>query len=102
VSSKNLIGYSGAACLHPHRATAAAIRQALGNNASYIMHDLTLARIRMAGCHLRCAATPLQSGKCYLLLEFHPMTPAETGARRTDASTRPRLTACCYATWRMK
>jgi two-component system nitrogen regulation sensor histidine kinase GlnL len=49
------------------------MQQAVHNNASYIEHDLTLGTHAHGKLHLRCAATPLQFTKRYLLLEFHPM-----------------------------
>lgn len=52
---------------------AGAMQQAVHNNASYIEHDLTLGTHAHGKLHLHCAATPLQTGKRYLLLEFHPM-----------------------------
>lgn len=73
LSSKNLIGHP---VLHTFTHTeqlAAAMQHALSNNASYIEHDLTLGTHAHGRLHLRCAATPLQSDKHYLLLEFHPM-----------------------------
>ncbi len=52
---------------------ASAMRQAIHNNASYIEHDLTLGTHAHGKLHLRCAATPLQLTRRYLLLEFHPI-----------------------------
>ena len=73
LSSKNLIGHPlQHAFTHTEQLTAA-MQQSLSNNASYIEHDLTLGTHPHGKLHLRCAATPLQSEKRYLLLEFHPM-----------------------------
>ena len=73
LSSKNLVGHPlQQAFTHTEQLTAA-MQQALGNNASYIEHDLTLGTHTLGKLHLRCAATPLQSDKRCLLLEFHPM-----------------------------
>ena len=73
LSGKNLIGYPVQhAFTHTEQLTAA-MQQALGNNASYIEHDLTLGTHTHGRLHLRCTATPLQLGRHCLLLEFHPM-----------------------------
>ena len=73
LSSKNLIGHPVQQAFTHTRQLAAAMRQSLSNNASYIEHDLTLGTHPHGKLHLRCAATPLQPGNRYLLLEFHPM-----------------------------
>jgi two-component system nitrogen regulation sensor histidine kinase GlnL len=73
LSSKNLIGHPVQHAFTHTEQLVAAMQQALTNNASYIEHDLTLGTHAHGKLHLRCAATPLQSGKHYLLLEFHPM-----------------------------
>ena len=73
LSSKNLIGYPVQHAFTHTEQLAAAMQQALNNNASYIEHDLMLGTHTHGKLHLRCAATPLQSDKRYLLLEFHPM-----------------------------
>ena len=73
VSSKNLIGHPLQHAFTHTEQLAAAMQQALNNNASYIEHDLMLGTHAHGRVHLRCAATPLQLGKHYLLLEFHPM-----------------------------
>ena len=52
---------------------ASAMQQAIQNNASYIEHDLTLGTHAHGKLHLRCAASPLQFARRYLLLEFHAM-----------------------------
>lgn len=74
LSSKNLIGHPVQHAFTHTEQLAAAMQQALNNNASYIEHDLTLGTYKHGKVHLRCAATPLQhQGRHYLLLEFHPM-----------------------------
>lgn len=73
LSSKNLIGHPMLHAFTHTEQLAAAMQHALSNNASYIEHDLTLGTHAHGRLHLRCAATPLQSDKHYLLLEFHPM-----------------------------
>lgn len=73
LSSKNLIGHPVQHVFTHTEQLVAAMQQALTNNASYIEHDLTLGTHAHGKLHLRCAATPLQSEKHYLLLEFHPM-----------------------------
>ena len=73
LSSKNLIGHPVQHAFTHTEQLVAAMQQALTNNASYIEHDLTLGTHAHGKLHLRCAATPLQSDKHYLLLEFHPM-----------------------------
>lgn len=73
VSSKNLIGHPLQHAFTHTEQLSAAMQQALNNNASYIEHDLLLGTYAHGRVHLRCAATPLQLGKHFLLLEFHPM-----------------------------
>ena len=73
LSSKNMIGHPVQHAFTQTGQLAAAIQQALNNNATYIEHDLTLGTQAQGKLHLRCAATPLQSNQHYLLLEFHPM-----------------------------
>lgn len=73
LSSKNLIGHPVQHVFTHTEQLVAALQQALSNNASYIEHDLTLGTHAHGKLHLRCAATPLQLDKHYLLLEFHPM-----------------------------
>ncbi|MGA8147699.1 MAG: nitrogen regulation protein NR(II) [Gallionellaceae bacterium] len=72
LSSKNMIGQPVLHCFTHTEQLAAAMRQALNNNASFIEHDLTLGT-QNGKLHLRCTATPLLSVKHYLMLEFHPM-----------------------------
>jgi two-component system nitrogen regulation sensor histidine kinase GlnL len=73
LSNKNLLGHPLQHAFTHTEQLSAAIGQALSNNASYIEHDLTLGTYAHGKLHLRCAATPLQSGQHSLLLEFHPM-----------------------------
>ncbi len=73
LSSKNLIGYPVQHAFTHTGQLAAAMQQALDNNASYIEYDLTLGTYPHGKLHLRCTATPLLLDKRYLLLEFHPM-----------------------------
>ncbi|MDD5180485.1 MAG: nitrogen regulation protein NR(II) [Gallionellaceae bacterium] len=73
LSGKNLVGYPLQHAFTHTGQLVAAMQQALDNNASYIEHDLTLGTHAHARLHLHCTATPLQLGKRYLLLEFHPM-----------------------------
>jgi len=73
LSSKNLIGHPVHYVFSHPEQLVSAMSQALSNNASYIEHDLTLGTYAHGKLHLRCAATPLQLDKHYLLLEFHPM-----------------------------
>jgi len=73
VSGNNLHGHPLQQVFTHTEQLASAIQQALRNNASYIEHDLTLGTHAHGKLQLRCAATPLQLDKYYLLLEFHPM-----------------------------
>ena len=73
LSSKNLIGYPLQHAFTHTGQLIAAMQQTLDNDASYIEHDLTLGTHTQGRLHLHCTVTPLQSGNCYLLLEFHPM-----------------------------
>lgn len=73
VSGKNLLGYPVQQVFTHTEQLASAMQQAVHNNASYIEHDLTLGTHAHGKLQLRCAATPLQLPKQYLLLEFHPM-----------------------------
>ena len=73
VSDKNLHGLPLQQVFTHTEQLASAMQQAVHNNASYIEHDLTLGTHAHGKLHLRCAATPLQFTKRYLLLEFHPM-----------------------------
>jgi two-component system nitrogen regulation sensor histidine kinase GlnL len=71
VSGKNLLGHPLQQVFTHTEQLASAMQQAVQNNACYIEHDLTLGTHAHGKLQLRCAATPLQSGKRYLLLEFH-------------------------------
>jgi two-component system, NtrC family, nitrogen regulation sensor histidine kinase GlnL len=73
VSDKNLHGLPLQQVFTHTEQLASAMQQAVHNNASYIEHDLTLGTHARGKLHLRCAATPLQFTRRYLLLEFHPM-----------------------------
>ncbi len=75
ISDKNMHGLPLQQVFTHTEQLASAMQQAVQNNASFIEHDLTLGTHGNvnAKLHLRCAATPLQFGKLYLLLEFHPM-----------------------------
>jgi two-component system, NtrC family, nitrogen regulation sensor histidine kinase GlnL len=73
VSDKNLHGLPLQQVFTHTEQLASAIQQAVHNNASYIEHDLMLGTHAHGKLHLRCAATPLQFTRRYLLLEFHPM-----------------------------
>lgn len=73
VSGKNLLGHPLQQVFTHTEQLGSAMQQAIHNNASYIEHDLTLGSPAHGKLHLRCAATPLQFSKRYLLLEFHPI-----------------------------
>jgi two-component system nitrogen regulation sensor histidine kinase GlnL len=73
ISDKNLHGLPLQQVFTHTEQLASAMQQAIHNNASYIEHDLTLGTHAHGRLHLRCAATPLQFTRRYLLLEFHPM-----------------------------
>jgi two-component system nitrogen regulation sensor histidine kinase GlnL len=73
VSGNNLHGLPLQQVFTHTEQLASAMQQAVHNNASYIEHDLTLGTHARGKLHLRCAATPLQFTRRYLLLEFHPM-----------------------------
>jgi two-component system, NtrC family, nitrogen regulation sensor histidine kinase GlnL len=70
-SGKNLLGHPLQQVFTHTEQLASAMQQAIQNNASYIEHDLTLGTHGHGELQLRCAATPLQLSKRYLLLEFH-------------------------------
>ncbi len=71
VSAKNLLGHPLQQVFTHTEQLASAMQQAIQNNGSYIEHDLTLGTQAHGKLQLRCAATPLQFGRRYLLLEFH-------------------------------
>jgi two-component system nitrogen regulation sensor histidine kinase GlnL len=71
ISGKNLLGHPLQQVFTHTEQLASAMQQAVQNNACYIEHDLTLGTHAHGKLQLRCAATPLQTGKRYLLLEFH-------------------------------
>ncbi|MDO8412748.1 MAG: nitrogen regulation protein NR(II) [Gallionellaceae bacterium] len=73
LSNKSLLGHPlQHVFIHPEQ-LAAAIEQALSNNASYIEHDLALGTHAHSKLQLRCTATPLQLARHFLMLEFHPI-----------------------------
>ena len=71
LSGKNVRGFPVQQVFTHSDQLASAMRQAVHNDASYIEHDLTLGTFAHGKLHLRCAATPLQLDRRYLLLEFH-------------------------------
>ena len=73
ISDKNLHGLPLQQVFMHTEQLASAMQQAVQNNASFIEHDLTLGTHAHGKLHLRCAVTPLQYSRRYLLLEFHPM-----------------------------
>lgn len=73
VSGKNLLGHTVQQVFTHTEQLAAAMQQAVHNNASYIEHELKLGTHLHAKLQLRCAASPVQFKKPYLLLEFHPI-----------------------------
>jgi len=73
VSGKNLFGHPLHQAFTDTGQLSNAMQHAIRDNASYIEHDLTLGTHTHGRLHLRCAATPVQLGAQYLLLEFHPM-----------------------------
>lgn len=73
ISEKNMHGIPLQQVFTHTEQLASAMQQAVQNNASFIEHDLTLGTHVNVKLHLRCAATPLQFSRRYLLLEFHPM-----------------------------
>lgn len=73
ISEKNMHGVPLQQVFTHTEQLASAMQQAVQNNASFIEHDLTLGTHVNVKLHLRCAATPLQFSRRYLLLEFHPM-----------------------------
>lgn len=73
LNGKNLHGFPVQQVFTHSEQLSNAMQHALQNNASFIEHDLTLGTFARGKLHLRCAATPLQLNKRYLLLEFHPI-----------------------------
>jgi two-component system nitrogen regulation sensor histidine kinase GlnL len=71
VSGKNLLGHPLQQAFSHTEQLTKAMQQAIQNNASYIEHELTLATHAHGKMQLRCAATPLQFNRRYLLLEFN-------------------------------
>ncbi len=73
ISEKNMHGLPLQQVFTHTEQLASAMQQAVHNNATFIEHDLTLGTHANGKLHLRCAATPLQFDRSYLLIEFHPM-----------------------------
>lgn len=73
LSGKNLLGHPLQQVFTNTEQLASAIHHAVQNHACYIEHDMTLGTPGQGKLHLRCAATPLQLDRNYLLLEFHPI-----------------------------
>lgn len=73
VSGKNLLGHPVQQAFTDTEQLTNAMQHALRDNASYIEHDLTLGTYSHGKLHLRCAVTPVQFDRQYLLLEFHPI-----------------------------
>jgi len=73
VSGKNLLGHPVQQAFTDTGQLTHAMQHAIRDNASYIEHDLTLGTHAHGRLHLRCAVTPVQLDKQYLLLEFHPI-----------------------------
>jgi two-component system, NtrC family, nitrogen regulation sensor histidine kinase GlnL len=71
VSGKSLLGHPLQQAFTHTEQLASAMQHAIQNNASYIEHDLTLGTHAHGKLQLRCAATPLQFEKQFLLLEFY-------------------------------
>ena len=71
VSATNLLGHPLQQVFTHTEQLASAMQQAIQNSGTYIEHDLTLGTQAHGKLQLRCAATPLQFGRRYLLLEFH-------------------------------
>lgn len=73
LSNTNLLGHPlQHAFVHPEQLFAA-VRSALGTNASHIEHDLTLTTPAGHKLHVSCTVTPMHSESFALLLEFHTM-----------------------------
>lgn len=71
VSATNLLGHPLQQVFTHTEQLASAMQQAIQNSGTYIEHDLTLGTQAHGKLQLRCAATPLQFGRRYLMLEFH-------------------------------
>ncbi len=72
-SGKHLLGHPVQLVFTDTEQLLKGMQHALRNNASFIEYDLTLGTYTHGKLHLRCAVTPVQLDKRYLLLEFHPM-----------------------------
>jgi two-component system nitrogen regulation sensor histidine kinase GlnL len=73
ISGKNLIGSSLQQAFTQTEQLVGAVQQAIQSDATYIEHDLALGTVGHGKMQLRCAVTPLQVGKRYLMLEFQAM-----------------------------
>lgn len=73
LSSRNLLGHPLQQVFTHTEQLTHAMRQAIHNQASYIEYDLMLGTHAHGKLHLCCAATPLQTPRQGLLLEFHPI-----------------------------
>ncbi len=72
LSSKHLLGHTLQQAFSHTGQLEIAMQQALGNQATYIEHELLLG-LQERKLHLRCAVTPLPAEPGALLLEFHPI-----------------------------
>jgi len=105
LSSKNLIGYSVQhAFTHTEQLAAADAAGAGPTTRAYSRARPHAGHASAWQLHLRCAATPLQSGKTAICCwNFHPMDrPAGNWRAKNRCSTRPRLNRLLLPTWRMK
>ena len=73
VSGKILLGHPLQQVFTNTEQLANAMQQAIHNNASHIEHDLILGTHTHSKMQLRCAVTPVQFNRRYLLLEFYPI-----------------------------
>ncbi len=73
ISSRNLLGHPLTHVFTHTEQLVFAVQQALGNQATYIEHDLTLGTHAEGKLHLFCTVTPLHGAQHRLLLEFHPI-----------------------------
>ncbi len=72
LSTKNLLGQTLQQAFSHTAQLDIAVQQAVGNQATYIEHELVLG-LHDRKLHLRCAVTPLATEPGALLLEFHPI-----------------------------
>lgn len=73
VSGKNLLGHPLQQVFTDTEQLSRAMQHAVGDDASYIEHDLALGMHGRGRLHLRCVVTPVQLAKPHLLLELHPI-----------------------------